>query len=125
MSVTWPCGWRGQRGVRAVAAPMLAACIGCAGAAGAAGQEPPAPAAGAAAGSTAFCLFELPAEEAGRRRWINLGIVQYVEAARGEVKIAYGGGNLGAGHEARVPLGIGETAEAVLERMRRAAAACR
>lgn len=76
-------------------------------------------------GSTAFCLFETPVDEAGKRRWINLGIVQYVEATRTEVRIVYGAGSFGAGHEAKFAVGNAEEAAALLEKMRRVAAACR
>jgi hypothetical protein len=76
-------------------------------------------------GSTAFCLYEIPGDEAGKRRWINLGIVQYVETTRTEVKIAYGAGGLGSGHEAKIPVASVEESAAVLEKMRRVAAACR
>jgi hypothetical protein len=76
-------------------------------------------------GSIAFCLYEIPLDEAGKRRWINLGIVQYVEATRTEVKIAYGAGGLGSGHEAKIPVTSIEEAAAILEKMRRVAAACR
>jgi len=76
-------------------------------------------------GSTAFCLYEVPTDETGKRRWINLGIVQYVEATRSEVRIFYGAGSFGAGHEARFTVGSMEEAAAILEKMRRVAAACR
>jgi len=76
-------------------------------------------------GSTAFCLYEVPQDENGRRRWINLGIVQYVEATQTEVKIFYGAGSFGSGHEARIPVTGMEAALQVLEKMRRVAAACR
>lgn len=78
-----------------------------------------------AAGSTAFCLYEIPADETGKRRWINLAIVQYVEATRTELKIAYGGGAFGSGHEARIPVPSIEEALLTLEKLRGAAAACR
>jgi hypothetical protein len=77
------------------------------------------------AGSTAYCLYEVPADEAGKRRWINLAIVQYVEASRSEVKIFFGGGSFGSGHEARIPISSMEEAAAIMERLRKAAAACR
>jgi hypothetical protein len=54
-------------------------------------------------GSTAFCLYEVPLDENGKRRWINLGIVQYVEASARKSKVVYGAGSFGAGHEARIP----------------------
>lgn len=76
-------------------------------------------------GSTAFCLYEVPVDEAGKRRWINLGIVQYVEATRSEVRIYYGGGAFGAGHDVRIPVNTMEEAHAILEKIRRVAAACR
>lgn len=76
-------------------------------------------------GSTAFCLYEVPVDDIGKRRWINLGIVQFVETTRSDVKISYGGGAFGAGHEARIPVASMEEALTVLEKLRRVAAACR
>jgi hypothetical protein len=76
-------------------------------------------------GSTAFCLYEIPVDEAGKRRWINLGIVQYVEATRTELKISYGGGGFGSGHDVKIPVASMEDAAVILEKMRRVAAACR
>lgn len=78
-----------------------------------------------AGGSTSFCLYELPGEEGGKKRWINLGIVQYVEAGRNEVKIGYGGGRFGSGYEVRIPVANAEEAFQQIEHMRKAAAACR
>lgn len=76
-------------------------------------------------GSPSFCLYELPAAEGAKKRWINLGIVQYVEANRNELMIAYGGGRFGSGYEARIPVASAEEALQQVERMRKAAAACR
>lgn len=76
-------------------------------------------------GSTAFCLYEIPVDEAGKRRWINLGIVQYVEASSAELKIFYGGGSFGAGHEVKIPISSKEEAAAIMEKLRKVAAACR
>ena len=76
-------------------------------------------------GSTAFCLYEIPVDEAGKRRWINLGIVQYVEATRTELKISYGGGGFGSGHDVKIAVASMEDAAVILEKMRRVAAACR
>ena len=76
-------------------------------------------------GSTAFCLYEVPSDEAGKRRWINLGIVQYVEVTAKDVKLVYGGGAFGAGHESRIPVASMDEAQAILEKLRRIAAACR
>ncbi len=79
--------------------------------------------AGPPAGSSAFCLFPLPADN-GTQRSINLGIVQYVDVRADEVKIAFGGGNLGSGHEARIPVRSRDEADVVLARLRQAAARC-
>lgn len=76
-------------------------------------------------GSTAYCLYEVPADEPGKRRWINLAIVQYVEATRTELRIYYGGGSFGAGHEARIPFASMEEAATIMEKLRKTAAACR
>lgn len=76
-------------------------------------------------GSTAFCLYEVPVDETGKRRWINLGIAQYIDATRSEVRIYYGGGAFGAGHDARIPVNSMEEALGILEKLRRVAAACR
>jgi len=74
-------------------------------------------------GSTSFCPFPLPAES-GTQRFINLGIVQYIDVRADEVKIAFGGGNLGSGHEARIPVQSRDEADAVLARLRQTAARC-
>lgn len=76
-------------------------------------------------GSTAFCLYEVPFDEAGKRRWINLGIVQYIEVTPTEVRIIYGAGAFGSGHEVKIAVPNGESALLVVEKMRRVAAACR
>ncbi len=75
-------------------------------------------------GSASFCLFEVPSEESGKRRLINLPIVQYVETSRSEVRIYYGGGNFGAGHETRIAVNSAEQANTWLERLQQTAAAC-
>ena len=78
----------------------------------------------AKAGASVFCLYELPAESSGKRRWINLAIVQYVEIARDEFKIVFGGGNLGSGYEARFPITSTDEASAQLQKMMDRAKAC-
>lgn len=82
-------------------------------------------AAQAPAGSTAFCPFEVPDDGSGRRRWINLAIVQYVDVGADELRVVYGGGNLGSGHELRIGVARPEEALALLERIREAADKCR
>lgn len=76
-------------------------------------------------GSTAFCLYEVPVDDNGKRRWINLGIVQYVESSETGLTIHYGGGAFGAGHEARYAIEKPAEALAILQKMRAVAAACR
>jgi hypothetical protein len=83
----------------------------------------PTPAEGQAQGSTAFCLFELPGS-GGTRKLVNLGIVQYVEVAADELRIYYGGGNLGSGHDARIAVRSAEDGRALLQRMLNHARAC-
>jgi hypothetical protein len=75
------------------------------------------------AASAGFCLFPLPSDS-GVQRWINLGIVQYLDVRSDEVRIYFGGGNLGSGHEARIPVKSREEADALLARLRRTAATC-
>lgn len=75
------------------------------------------------AGSGNFCLFALP-PDGTTTRWVNLGIVQYVEVRPENVVITYGGGNLGAGYEARIPVKTREEASAVLSRLRQSAEEC-
>ncbi|QSI76359.1 MULTISPECIES: hypothetical protein [Niveibacterium] len=74
-------------------------------------------------GSTAFCLFALPPEN-GNQRWVNLGIVQYVEARADAVQITYGGGNLGSGYDAKIPVKSADEARAVMQKLRQTAEDC-
>jgi len=76
-----------------------------------------------APGTSAFCLFELPGG-GEKRLFINLTIVQYVELSRNEVKIAYGGGNFGSGHVARLPAKTPEERDALLARLQKTARDC-
>ena len=75
------------------------------------------------AGSAAFCLFPVPSDN-GALRWVNLGIVQYVEARTDAVQITYGGGNFGSGFDVRIPVKSADEARAVLTRMRQTAEDC-
>jgi hypothetical protein len=85
--------------------------------AAAAPNDPP------AAGSVAFCLFEIP-PNGERRQWVNLAHIQYIEQRNDEVRAYFGGGNLGSGHEARIPAKTPEEVAAVLQKMRAEAARC-
>ncbi|WP_028452691.1 hypothetical protein [Chitinilyticum aquatile] len=51
-----------------------------------------------------FCLYPLPPAEGKPSRMLNLTVVQFVELADRELKISFGGGNLGSGHEVLIPL---------------------
>lgn len=77
------------------------------------------------AGSPSFCLYEVPTDDGGRRRWVNLGIVQYVEATPGDVRLVFGGGNLGSGHEVKIPMASKEQGLAFVDTLRKAAGECR
>ena len=57
----------------------------------------------APAGSASFCLYELPTKD-GATRFINLGIVQYVEVNRERLRLTYGGGNFGSGYDFDIPV---------------------
>lgn len=84
------------------------------------------PVAAAAGGSSSasFCLFEASSPQSDKRIFLNLGIVQYVELRADEVRVYYGGGNLGSGHEFRMPVRSNEEALAYLQQMQATAASC-
>lgn len=48
--------------------------------------------------AASFCPWKVPGE-ARTERYINLTVVQYVEVGDESVRIAFGGGNLGSGHD--------------------------
>ncbi|MBL8477887.1 MAG: hypothetical protein JNK59_01155 [Sterolibacteriaceae bacterium] len=75
-------------------------------------------------GFTAFCVHEVPIDETGKRRWINLGIIQFVEPTRCEPKISCVGGAFGSGREAMIPVNSMVEALVVIEKLHRVAAAC-
>lgn len=87
-------------------------------------DETPLPS-GEGGASSAFCLFEVPPVSGGARRLINLGIVQYVELVDDELRIAYGGGNLGSGYETKIALKSKEQGLELLARMRKTARECK
>lgn len=73
--------------------------------------------------SNALCLFETPSQQ-DRRTFLNLGAVQYIEMRSDELRIYYGGGNLGSGHELRIPVRSSEEARTYLQRMQATATQC-
>jgi hypothetical protein len=103
------------------AARFIALACAASAVAGAAMAQPDA---SGSAGSAAFCLFPVPTEDSARQRWVNLGIVQYVETSQNELRIVFGGGNFGAGHEIRIACSGPEEVRTQLDRMRQAATAC-
>jgi hypothetical protein len=76
-------------------------------------------------GGGAFCPFELPEQEPGKQRFVNLAIIQYVDVGKDELKIVYGGGALGSGYEVKVALSKPGDGKEFLDRMRKTAAQCR
>lgn len=74
-------------------------------------------------GSSAFCLFELPSD-GEKRIWVNLDIVQYIELRPTELRVYFGGGNLGSGHELRMPIVSKEEGLAFIKRMQATATSC-
>jgi len=102
---------------------VLAVSLGI-GSGGTVAAQPGAPDVQARSGSTGFCLYELPAVSSGKRRWINLAIVQYVETTRDELKIVFGGGNLGSGYEARFFISSPDEASGQLQKMMDRARSC-
>ena len=82
-------------------------------------------ASGRAPASAVFCLFELPGGANGTKRLINLIGVQYLELSSDQLRIFYGGGNLGAGYEARIALKGREEGQDLIARMQKAAQECR
>lgn len=79
--------------------------------------------ASAPAGSSSFCLHELPSKD-GVTRFVNLGIVQYVELTRERVRITYGGGNFGSGFDADIPVKSREEGLETIKRIQQTAREC-
>ncbi|WP_028454136.1 hypothetical protein [Chitinilyticum litopenaei] len=71
-----------------------------------------------------FCLYPLPVSEGKPARMINLTVVQYVDLTDRELKISFGGGNLGSGHEVSIPLKNRREGEALLAAMADASRRC-
>ncbi|STR46023.1 hypothetical protein [Iodobacter fluviatilis] len=49
-----------------------------------------------------FCPWPVPGSET--KRFINLTVVQTIEITDEELRIAFGGGNLGSGHEIKLSI---------------------
>ena len=74
-------------------------------------------------GSTGFCLYDLPGEGKGKRRSINLAIVQCVKTRRDKPE-SFGGGNLGSAYDAVIPASSPDEASARLQKMTDRTKAC-
>lgn len=70
-----------------------------------------------------FCPWKVPGD-AKPERHINLTVVQYVELTDNELHIAYGGGNLGSGHDIRLSLKNRDEGQKLLQDMRDTARRC-
>ncbi|GHD65653.1 hypothetical protein [Jeongeupia chitinilytica] len=57
----------------------------------------------ATAEAATFCPYRLPGNDKSER-WVNLTVVQYVELSDTEAHLVFGGGNLGSGHDVKIPL---------------------
>ncbi|QZA78032.1 hypothetical protein K4H28_00890 [Deefgea tanakiae] len=70
-----------------------------------------------------FCPWKVPSE-AKAERFINLTVVQFVDVGDDDVKIAFGGGNLGSGYDVRIPSKTREDANKILKSMQETAKQC-
>ncbi|MCK9387236.1 MAG: hypothetical protein M0Q22_02420 [Sulfuritalea sp.] len=70
-----------------------------------------------------FCLFEIP-PDGEKRVWINLSTIQYIEMRQHDLRIYYGGGKLGSGHELRVPIVGKDDGYAFMKKMQTTAVSC-
>ena len=60
-----------------------------------------------------------------KRTWVNMGIIQYIELRPAELRIYFGAGNLGGGHETRIPVSSRDEGLAMLKKMQANASSCR
>ncbi len=77
----------------------------------------------APAWSAPFCPWKIPGETK-TERYINLTVVQYIEIGDESVRIAFGGGNLGSGHDVVMPVKNREEGRAVVSALEAAAKRC-
>ncbi|KAF0812725.1 hypothetical protein IGB42_02565 [Andreprevotia sp. IGB-42] len=70
-----------------------------------------------------FCLWKPPGD-AKPERYLNLTVVQYVDYVDNELRVSYGGGNLGSGHEVKIAVKGREEALKILQDMRDSARRC-
>ncbi|XZG69447.1 hypothetical protein ACTSKR_12400 [Chitinibacteraceae bacterium HSL-7] len=76
-----------------------------------------------AAMAAPFCPWLVPGDGKSER-YVNLTVVQYIDVGDDAVRIAFGGGNLGSGHELNLPVKSRAEAHALLEKMQQASRQC-
>lgn len=70
-----------------------------------------------------FCPWKVPSD-AKTERFINLTVVQFVDLGDEDVKIAFGGGNLGSGYDIRIPSKSRDDSGKIIKSMQEAAKQC-
>lgn len=70
-----------------------------------------------------FCPWKTPGE-AKTERFINLTVVQFIDIGDEDVKIAFGGGNLGSGYDVKIATKSREDGFKILKAMQEAARQC-
>ncbi|QLG88630.1 hypothetical protein HQ393_10480 [Chitinibacter bivalviorum] len=76
------------------------------------------------ASASPFCPWKLPGPDAKNDRFINLTVVQFINQSDEELQISYGGGNLGSGHDIRIPTKNREEGTKILKSMLETAKQC-
>lgn len=71
-----------------------------------------------------FCPWKIPSAETKSERFINLTVVQFIVQNDEELQISYGGGNLGSGHDLRIPTKNRDEASKLLKSMQETAKQC-
>ncbi|WP_373976344.1 hypothetical protein NT239_06125 [Chitinibacter sp. SCUT-21] len=71
-----------------------------------------------------FCPWKLPSADAKSDKYINLTVVQFIQLNDEELQISYGGGNLGSGHDVRLPTKNREEGTKLLKSMSDTAKQC-
>ncbi|WP_293932812.1 hypothetical protein [Iodobacter sp.] len=69
-----------------------------------------------------FCPWPVPGSDG--KRFINLTVVQTIDISDEEIKVAFGGGNLGSGHEIKTAIKNRAEGQKILQEMSDAARRC-
>lgn len=78
----------------------------------------------AAESAPAFCLYKIT-NDGKSERFVNLTVVQYVELNDTDVKLFFGGGNFGAGHEVKLPVKNRDEGRQLLRDLQKAGKECK